>query len=176
MNNILEWENERLHRDDPLGGMVSRRMRMYYQYAEYNDAESKFQGGQMLSGFMCEGKYGSKIIVGYGNRRRSGFMNLAMVERINKEKEVLRFGLPFVKCRLNKERDEWMEKDVKEVEAEITSYCLLLPYVEGKKNFRQEYAVIYEDWDVGNANFEKDKMQVCGDVFEIDVMSDEVVY
>ena len=173
VNNVLEWENERLNHGDPLNTMIPRKLRMYYQYSEYDDVRKKFEGGRALSGFMCEGRYGSKILIGYGNKRRSGLMKIAVVERIEQGKVVYGMGLPYVMCQLNIETVDGMSMSVDEVEGMITSYCLLLPYLEGKKQFKEEFAVIYDDWDVGSEDFHKEKMSVSGPAFQTDVMDAE---
>ena len=100
-------------------------------------------------------------------------MNLAVVERVHRGRCVHAMGLPYVKCRLNPEKAELMTQSVDEVEGVITGYCLLLPYREGKNTFKQEYAVIYDDWDVGNKDFKKEKMSVSGTAFMVDVMDAE---
>ena len=171
-NNILEWEYERMFKDDPLETGIRRNPRMYYQYAGFNDIQMKFRDGLVLSGFVCEGEHSSKIVVAYGNQRRSGIMNKAIVERVNRGKGVIGMGLPFVKCRLHPEKDEWKRRAVEDVEEVTSNYCLLLPYVEKDSPFKQEHAIIYKDWDVGTINFEKQKMTVCEDVFVVDVMDE----
>ena len=99
-------------------------------------------------------------------------MNQAIVERVHRGKYVIGIGLPFVKCVLHPEKDDWKRKAVKDVEDVISNYCLLLPYVEKDSPFKQEYAIIYDDWDVGTIDFEKQKMTVCEDVFVVDVMDE----
>ena len=100
-------------------------------------------------------------------------MNLAVVERVNHGQCVHAMGLPYVKCQLNPETKDSMAQSVDEVEGIITGYCLLLPYREGKSKFKQEYAVIYDDWDVGNTDIKKEKMSVSGTAFVVDVMDAE---
>ena len=72
-------------------------------------------------------------------------------------------GLPFVSCSLEPIKPENLDVSVAEVEESITGHCLLLPYIVCSKRFAQEYAVIFDDWDVGTLNFEKTKMTMCLD-------------
>ena len=92
MNNILEWEYERIFKDDPLETVIRRNGGMYYQYTEFKDIQMRFLDGLVLSGYVCEGEHFSKIVVAYGNQRRSGIMNEAIVERVHRGKYVIGMG------------------------------------------------------------------------------------
>ena len=41
------------------------------------------------------------------------------------------------------------EETVTKLEDRILAHCLLLPYVLLNKTFNKQFAVVYDDWDVG---------------------------
>ena len=49
-------------------------------------------------------------------------------------------------------------------------YYSLLPYIDNS-DFKQEFVVVYDDWDVGDDFFRKILPSLCPLLFEIDVFS-----
>ena len=63
--------------------------------------------------------------------------------------------------------DWWL----RELEKEMTGYCLLLPFICDKdRSFEQEYAAVYDDWEVSDENGEKVRNKINPRVFETDVL------
>ena len=127
-NNVLDWENDRLFRDNPLAKIASRPLRMYYQYPNWSDVNVKFTSGQVLSAFTYGNESEEKLMIAYGSKRRSGMVSLASVTRSNEMEGTSSIGLTYVSYEL--QREECCEEHVnlKTMEDNIRSYCLLLPY------------------------------------------------
>ena len=80
-------------------------------------------------------------------------------------------GLAYVKCQLDKTTENALysqEIDVKEVESMIEHYCLLLPLIDDG-DFENEFAIVYDDRDVGDEYFRKCLPSLCSMCFETDV-------
>ena len=101
-NNVLDWENERLFREDPLAKVASRPLRMYYQYPNWSDVDVKFRSGQVLSAFTYGNATDAKLMIAYGSKRRLGLVNLASVTRVNETQVTSSIGLPFLSYELQK--------------------------------------------------------------------------
>ena len=61
------------------------------------------------------------------------------------------------------------DMDVGEIESQIQHYYLLLPLIDNG-NFVQEYAIVYDDWDVSNDKCKKCLPNLCTRCFETDVL------
>jgi hypothetical protein len=79
--NVLDWENERLFKDDPLNKVFTRKNRMYYHYPNRTETESRFSNGQILSAVMCNKSGSNVILIAYGSQRRSGKVSTVTVRR-----------------------------------------------------------------------------------------------
>ena len=51
-------------------------------------------------------------------------------------------------------------------------YCIMLPLLDDGE-FLSEFAIIYDDWDVGDENFKKCLPCLCPMCFEKDVLSND---
>ena len=92
------------------------------------------------------------------------------MKRVNKGDYVARGGLMYVECELDPDELWILEESVTEVESITKNYCLLLPLVQKNGGTKTKYAVIFEDWDVGDENFNKCMPKICGRCFETDVL------
>ena len=63
-----------------------------------------------------------------------------------------------------------LEESVIEVESIIENYCLLLPLVQKDRGTTTKYAVIFDDWDVGEEYFGKEMPNICEKCFETNVL------
>ena len=59
--------------------------------------------------------------------------------------------------------------DVETIESRIEHHCLLLPLVD-EGIFVQEFAIVYDDWDVGDEHFKKYLPSLCPLCFTTDVL------
>ena len=59
---------------------------------------------------------------------------------------------------------EHEEETVTKFEERIVAHCLLLPYVLSDKIFNKQFAVVYDDWDVGCLSIPKKEMPLCNQV------------
>ena len=59
---------------------------------------------------------------------------------------------------------------VKTIENNMKHYCLLLPLIMDG-NFAGKFAIVYDDWDVGDENFRKSLPNICKFCFANDVMA-----
>ena len=133
---------------------------MYYQYETLEKIQCRISQEKVVSGFTLNNNL-SKLIIGYGKKRRSGFMNCVEVRRINKGSARKCVGLAFVKVHRDDDQNKIMEDvEVSFLEKNMVNYFLLLPLlVDG--NFDDEFAAVYDDWDVGDENFRKCLLVLC---------------
>jgi hypothetical protein len=164
-NNVLDWENERLFRENPLEKITSRPLRMYYQYPTWAEVNMKLRSGQVLSAFLHGNEADAKLMIAFGSKRRSGLVSLAAVTRTNDRQITSSIGLPYVRYELQKEECCNECLNLCGVEDNIRSYCLLLPYLHHGKDFNMQMAVVFDDWDIVSLNGEKVKMRPCKHVF-----------
>ena len=170
--NVMDWLSEQFEKEQAAaersGESKKRTPRMYYQYKTLEDIERKISQGEVLSGFTFCGNC-DKIIVAYGERRRSGYMNCIGVTRLNKGSSFKCVGLAYVKCKLDDACDILLDVEVKTIENRIEHYCLMLPLIQDG-DFDQDYAIIYDDWDVSDENWVKCLPNLCPLCFEVDVL------
>ena len=83
-------------------------------------------------------------------------MNVIAVRRKNCGMGRVGAGLAFVKCQIDEKHKHIMDYSVEKMESQIANYCLLLPWInDSEPAFDQEFAVVYDDWDVGDINHDK---------------------
>ena len=102
--------------------------------------------GEVMSGFTFQGNT-DKIIIAYGEHRRSGVMKCIGITRCEKGNSKKCIGLAYVKLQLDNTTVYALysqDIDVKEVESMIEHYCLLLPLIDDG-DFNNEFAIVYDD-------------------------------
>lgn len=164
-NNVLDWENDRLFRDNLLAKIASHPLRMYYQYPDWSDINENFARGQVLSAFTYGNASEEKLMIAYESQRQSGLVSLASVTRTDETEGTSSMGLTYVSYDL--EREECCEECMclKRMEENIRSYCLMLPYLLPRKDFRKQIAIVFNDWDVMSIDGKKVEMRPCKNVF-----------
>ena len=123
----------------------------------------------MLSGSTFEGN-GEKIIISYGERCWSGLMSYIWVTRLNKGSGRKCVGLAYVKCQLDDKANILEDVDVETIGSRIEHHYLMLPSLDDGC-FDEEFAIVYDDWDVGDQHFQKCLPSLCPMFFETDVLS-----
>ena len=78
-------------------------------------------------------------------------------------------GLPYMKCSFDDDNEILVCMDVEEIESQIQHHCLLLPLMDDG-NFIQEFAIVYNDWDISDEKREKSLSNLCTSCFETDVL------
>ena len=171
-SNVMEWLSDEIRMAGSGASQTfeGRSPRMYYQYKTLEEIERRMSLGEVVSGFTFEGN-GDKIIISYGERRRSGLMSCIEVQRLNKGEARKCVGLAYVKCQLDKNISTLIDVDVETIESRIEHHCLMLPLVD-EGLFVQEFAIVYDDWDVGNEYFKKVLPSLCPLCFATDVLSE----
>jgi hypothetical protein len=97
-------------------------------------------------------------------------MNAIGIHKVNKGTSYKVLGLASVKYILDPECKAMKDQGIyKFVEGfGIKHYCLVLPFiVQGV--FEGKMALVYDDWDVGNINFNKGLSSLCAKLFEYNV-------
>ena len=155
----MDWLNESMFIDED-EKIAKRKARMYYHYRSSSDIGTIFKDGRVISGFTLKNITSSeikseKIMIAFGNSRRSGMISMMGMKRVNKGNYVARGGLMYVECELDPDELWILEESVTEVESIIENYCLLLPLVKKDRGTTTKYAVIFDDWDVGDEYFGK---------------------
>ena len=168
--NMMDWLSAQFSKvgEDAAQNRNKRSPRMYYQYATFEELEKKLRLGEVLSGFTFKGNC-DQIIIAYGERRRAGFMNYVGVTRMNKGESRKCIGLAYVKCRFDEKDDIMIDVNVQAIESRIEHHCLMLLLIDNG-TFEQEFAIVYDDWDVSDENFRKCLPNLCPICFENDVM------
>ena len=138
---------------NPMDLGFGRKARMYYQYRTLTAIQDRFTCGEVISGFALEGDT-HKIMVAYGKKRRSGFMNIVSIDRVDVGESMKLIGLAYVTCLLEDPLPDFQSVDVNSVEDVISHHCILLPFIQNGK-FTGLFAVVYDDWDVGDECFKK---------------------
>ena len=146
--NVLEWENERLFKGDPLNKIVTRKNRMYYHYKTRAEVESRFSEGQVISAVMCVEPGTNVILIAYGSQRRSGNVSTVRVRRRQRGSNVSAMGMLYLMFEMEDSDSEDERWDVRELEEATKAHCLLLPHVLPNDDFAKQFAVVYDDWDV----------------------------
>ena len=83
-----------------------RGVRIYYQYHSLEDVERKMRIGEVLSGFTLKGN-NEKIIISYGDGRRSSVMRCIGITRQNKGKARKCIRMAYVKCVLDEKDNDF---------------------------------------------------------------------
>lgn len=143
--------------------------RMYYQYSSLEDIERRVTQGEVLSGFSFKDD-NDEILFAYGEQRRSGVMSCVSLTRVGVGESTKLIGLAYVKCVLEEQDELMIGVGVKTIENNMKHYCLLLPLIMDG-NFAGKFAIVYDDWDVGDENFRKSLPNICKFCFANDVMA-----
>ena len=98
-----------------------------------------------------------------------GLINIIGITRFDIGTAQKCLGLSYVTCGFDNDDDILFDMDVGEIESQIQHYCLLLSLIDDG-NFVQEYAIVYDDWDVSDDKFEKCLPNLCVRCFETDVL------
>ena len=172
--NVMEWlayQFKKEYEDDITNGYLPRVGKMYNQYVSLQEIKRKMRVGEVMSGFTFQGNT-DKIIIAYGEHRRSGVMKCIGITRCEKGNSKKCIGLAYVKLQLDNTTVNALysqDIDIKEVESMIEHYCLLLPLIDDG-DFENEFAIVYDDWDVGDEYFRKCLPSLCSMCFETDVL------
>jgi len=145
-----------------------RKNRNYFQYTSKHDIDRKMMLGEVLSAFTFFGNT-NKLFVAFGEKRRRGLMDIIGITRLDDGITTKCLGLPYMKCSFDNDTDILVEMDVEEIESQIQHHCLLLPLIDDG-NFIQEFAIVYDDWDISNEKREKSMSYLCTRCFETDVL------
>ena len=168
--NVMNWIREEMSRHNANSNdkEFGRKARMYYQYRTLSDVQDRFSVGDVISGFTLKGD-DHKIMVAYGKKRRSGLMSIVSIDCVDVGESVKSIGLAYVICQLEDTVDDFQTIDVNLVENMIASHCILLPFIQNG-NFTGLYAVVFDDWDVGDESFRKCLPMLCSTLFSINVL------
>ena len=141
----------------------------YYRYESLEEIESKLEEGEVISAFQKE-DFGDDLFVMFGRQlEKCNIVQLKVVQAEVREE----CGMKYTTRKLGV-YDEEIHGDwwLRELEKEMTGYCLLLPFICDKdKSFEQEYAAVYDDWKVGGESGEKVRNKINPRVFETDILS-----
>ena len=168
--NVMNWIREKMssYNDNRTDTEFGRKPTMYYQYKTLAEIKDRFTCGEVISGFTLEGDP-HKIMVAYGNKRRSGLMNIVSIDRVDVGESMKSIGLAYVTCLCEDPIPDFQSVDVNSVEDVISHHCLMLPFIQNG-NFTGQYAVVYDDWDVGDECFKKGLPILCPLLFSSNVL------
>ena len=96
-------------------------------------------------------------------------MNCIGITRLNQGTCRKCVGLAFVKCKLDEETNILSNVSVSAIENRIEHHLLMLPLID-HGDFDEEYAIVFDDWDVSDENFVKCLPKLCDMCFEIDAL------
>ena len=159
--NVMDGLDEKLNERE---NSERRSTRMYYQYDSVEQIERKMKLGEVISGFTLKNR-NDILMVAYGETHRREFMNCVELKRQNKGVAHKFVGLAYVQFEMTKDKLNFLEEvHVSTTELRMDHYFLMLPLIDSG-NFEQHFAVIYNDWDVGDENFKKGLPNLCPSCF-----------
>ena len=143
----------------------------YYRYESLAEIKRKLTEGEVISAFTLE-DHEDAIFVAFGD----GGETCNVVQMRMKGDRVQReCGMRYMQYELEDLEDYVVDKlKVVALEDDMRRYCLLLPFVyKGDENFEQDFAVVYDNWEVGNERGESEIPSICTTLFAIDVLAAE---
>ena len=157
----MSWMADRIRRQNK--GQKKEYPRLYFRYESMVEIEEKLREGQVLSGlttmkdehnhledhiWLVFGKQGSKVSIVPLRRNDDG------------ETETL-IGFSYHPYEL--EKDTVIENmTTEDLKRNTSDYCVMLPFVREKDDhFSNQYAVVFDDWDVIDAHGEKNLPILC---------------
>ena len=148
--------------------------RVYFRYESMEEIEAKLREGQVLSGlttmkdetdfledhlWLVFGKNGSKV-------------SIIPPRQIYDGKSDALIGFSYHQYELEKET-VFDNMDTEYLTQNTSDYCIMLPFVEKKKaTFSNQYAVVFDNWDVIDEHGEKTLPTLCWKEFRSDVKKD----
>ena len=123
----------------------------------------------MISAFQKE-DFGDDLFVMFGRQlEKCNIVQLEVVQAEVREECGMKYTTRKLGVYDKEIHGDWW---LRELEKEMTGYCLLLPFICDKdKSFEQEYAAVYDDWKVGGESGEKVRNKINPRVFETDILS-----
>ncbi len=148
--NVMDWLQSEFKRNRDIHDPHRRPPKVYYQYASLDKIEEKIWKGKFFSGFTLDNS--NKLFISYGSHHISGSTNCIEVIREYKGRSSKCVGFSYVKIGQDLHANKIKDVDIKTLESYMVNYFLLLPLVD-QNNFNQDYAMTYDDWDVGDNFF-----------------------
>ena len=167
----LEWLKENLNRKQ---GRVDYR-RMYFRYESLEEIKSKFDNGEVLSGLtVIMGTDGvcldSHYWIAYGKQGQNCSIVPVIVANNQDDQCKTVCGLTYHKHVLE-ENATIHGLNTQELRKRTSDYCLLLPHRENlESEFQHLHGVIFSDWDVIDANGNKNLPILCSREFRKNAM------
>ena len=160
----FEWLKEKVNRKKE---RVDYR-RMYFRYESLEEIKSKFDNGEVLSGLTVwesEGvRLDSHYWIAYGKKGQKISIVPLIVDNHDDESKTL-CGLTYHKHVLE-ENATVHGLHTHELKKRTCDYCLLLPHRENlESEFQHLHGVIFSDWDVIDANGNKNIPILCSREF-----------
>ena len=158
----MEWYDGQLRQESNREAGIEtsiRKTRNYFQYMSKDDIDRKMMLGEVLSAFAFFGSH-NKLFVAFGEKRRRGLMDIIVITRLDDGITRKCLGLPYMKCSFDDDSASLVGMDVEGIESQIQHHCLLLPLIDDG-NFIQEFAIVYDDWDISNEKREKSLSNLC---------------
>ena len=162
------WISDKLRRQSK--GPKKEYPRNYYRYESMEEIEEKIMEGQVLSGlttmkdedthledhiWLVYGKKGSRVSI------------VPLQLNYDEDTETL-IGLSYHTYELQK-GSVIQDMTTEELEIHTSQYCVMLPFVRDKKeNFVNQYAAIFDDWDIIDGFGEKRLPTLCNVEFGSD--------
>ena len=163
------WISDRLRKQSK--GPKKEYPRLYYRYESMEEIEEKILEGQVLSGlttmkdenthledhiWLVFGKQGSKVSI------------VPFQLNYDEDTETL-IGLSYHTYEFQNEA-VIHDMATEDLGINTSDYCVMLPFVQGnKENFKKQYAVVFDDWDVIDGYGEKNLPTLCKVEFASDV-------
>ena len=168
---IMDWIQKEFVESDKKS--KPRKGKMYFQYKTREEIERKFRTGKVISGFMITGS--KKICIAYRKKQRRGEMNVVGVRRVNPGHGHKVLGFAYVKCVLDDEKFVLQDVHIDDfmIHNNVNHYCLLLPFID-RGVFSSHFAVIFDDWDVGDLYFNKCLPMLCSLLFSHQVIKKNI--
>ena len=164
----MSWIADKIRRKNK--GQKKEYPRMYFRYETMEGIEERLIEGQVLSGLTTMVDYHNyledHIWLVFG-KQRSKVSIVPLWRKDNNETETL-IGFSYHSYELDK--DKVIENmTTEELKKNTSNYCVMLPFVREKDdNFNNQYAVVFDDWDVIDAHGVKRLPTLCPREFDSD--------
>ena len=133
----------------------------FYRYKSLEEIHKNIGNGMPLSAFQVRDMPGNVLWLAFGRTRES--INLIACKCTSHSSTRL-CGLDCFRCSLCLDKQSQVQKEV--LSTIITSHAILFPTKTTEGGFDQEYAILFDDWDVAHEDYTKHEEFLRKDVFK----------
>ena len=139
----------------------------YHKYETIDIVEHDIEHVSILSVFTLE-EHGHQLFVMFVNSSiKCNIIGISMIIEENGRRDC---GFKYMKYEIYKREKIVEDVEVEGMESNMVCYCLMLPFVYSEEDFNQNFAIIYDIWQVGNKLDRSEVLCICELLFLQDVL------